>query len=122
MGNEENNGFHQTPAGEFPRNGPRSSIVALIMFYLSKIITIVGLILVARAVWFEEDEFQLMTFGVGLLTVGVAMMIIVNVLKKCEHDAIITHLETQVDNAKRFRDSNRLLGGKGAVPEDKQIL
>ena len=52
--NEENNGFHQTPAGEFPRNGPRSSIVALIMFYLSKIITIVGLILVARAVWFEE--------------------------------------------------------------------
>merc|ERR1739838_108475 len=93
------------------------------MFYLSKIITIIGLILVARAVWFEE-EFQLMTFGVGLclLTVGVAMMIIVNVLKKCEHDAIITHLETQVDNAKRFRDSNRLLGGKGAVPEDKQIL
>ena len=52
--NEENNGFHQTPAGEFPRNGPRSSIVALIMFYLSKIITIVGLILVAREVWFEE--------------------------------------------------------------------
>ena len=50
-----------------------------------------------------------MTFGVGLclLTVGVAMMIIVNVLKKCEHDAIISHLENQVDNAKRFRDSNR---------------
>ena len=71
-----------------------------------------------------QDEFQLMTFGVGLclLTVGVAMMIIVNVLKKCEHDAIITHLETQVDNAKRFRDSNRLLGGNKAVPEDKQIL
>jgi len=43
-------------------------------------------------------------------------------LKKCEHDAIITHLETQVDNAKRFRDSNRLLGGNKAVPEDKQIL
>jgi hypothetical protein len=65
-----------------------------------------------------------MTFGVGLclLTVGVAMMIIVNVLKKCEHDAIINHLETQVDNAKRFRDSNRLLGGNKAVPEDKQIL
>jgi hypothetical protein len=64
------------------------------------------------------------TFGVGLclLTVGVAMMIIVTVLKKCEHDAIISHLENQVDNAKRFRDSNRLLGGNKAVPEDKQIL
>ena len=34
----------------------------------------------------------------------------------------MTHLETQVDNAKRFRDSNRLLGGNKAVPEDKQIL
>lgn len=122
--NEQADGFHTTPAGEFPRNGPKSSIVAIVMFYLSKIITIIGLILVARAVWFEEDEFQLMTFGVGLclLTVGVAMMIIVNVLKKCEHDAIINHLETQVDNAKRFRDSNRLLGGNKAVPEDKQIL
>jgi len=121
---EENNGFHQTPAGEFPRNGPKSSIVAIVMFYLSKIITIIGLILVARAVWFEEDEFQLMTFGVGLclLTVGVAMMIIVNVLKKCEHDAIIAHLENQVDNAKRFRDNSRLLGGIKTVPEDKQIL
>ena len=55
-----------------------------------------------------EDKFQLMTFGVCLclLTVVGAMMIIVNVSKKCEHDAIITHLETQVDNAKRFRDSN----------------
>lgn len=64
-----------------------------------------------------------MTFGVGLclLTVGVAMMIIVNVLKKCEQDAIIAHLETQVENAKRFRDSSRLLGGKN-IPEDKQIL
>ena len=55
-----------------------------------------------------QDEFQLMTFGVGLclLTVGVAMMIIVNVLKKCEHDAIITHLETQVNDAKRLLSRN----------------
>ena len=52
--NEQADGFHTTPAGEFPRNGPKSSIVACIMFYLSKIITIIGLILVARAVWFEE--------------------------------------------------------------------
>ena len=49
-----------------------------------------------------------MTFGVGLclLTVGVAMMIIVNVLKKCKHDAIITHLETQVNDAKRLLSRN----------------
>eukprot|EP00093_Oithona_nana_P015086 15086.XXX_851398_852055_1 [CDS] Oithona nana genome sequencing. len=126
--NEENeeeiaDGFHKTPPGEFPRNGPRSSIVAIVMFYVSKIVTIIGLIMVARAVWFEEDDYQLMTFGVGLclVTVGVAMMIIVNVLKKCEHDAIITHLENQVQNAKRFRDNTRLLGGTN-VPEDKQIL
>ena len=52
--NEQADGFHTTPAGEFPRNGPKSSIVAIVMFYLSKIITIIGLILVARAVWFEE--------------------------------------------------------------------
>ena len=57
--NEENeeeiaDGFHKTPAGEFPRNGPRSSIVAIVMFYVSKIVTIIGLIMVARAVWFEE--------------------------------------------------------------------
>merc|ERR1711976_297817 len=115
--------FHRTPAGEYPRNGPKSGIVAIVMFYLSKIITLVGFIMVARAVWFEEDEYQLMTFGVGLclVTVGVAMMIIVNVLNKCEHDAIVSHLETQVENAKRFRDNTRLLGGTN-VPEDKQIL
>ena len=63
--NEENeeeiaDGFHKTPAGEFPRNGPRSSIVAIVMFYVSKIVTIIGLIMVARAVWFEEVGF----FGV----------------------------------------------------------
>ena len=52
--NEQADGFHTTPAGEFPRNGPKSSIVACIMFYLSKIITIIGFILVARAVWFED--------------------------------------------------------------------
>ena len=51
---DEDSDFHQTPAGEFPRNGPRSSIIAIVMFYLSKIVTIVGFILVARAVWFEE--------------------------------------------------------------------
>ena len=56
--NEQADGFHTTPAGEFPRNGPKSSIVACIMFYLSKIITIIGLILVARAVWFEEVSGQ----------------------------------------------------------------
>ena len=60
--NEENeeeiaDGFHKTPAGEFPRNGPRSSIVAIVMFYVSKIVTIIGLIMVARAVWFEEVGF-----------------------------------------------------------------
>merc|ERR1712141_782277 len=110
--------FHQTPAGGLPRNGPRGSVISVVMYYLAKIITIIGFIMVARAVWFEEDDYQLMTFGVGLclVTVGVAMMIIVNVLNKCEHDAIITHLE----NAKRFRENQRLLGGK--TPEDKQIL
>ena len=46
--------FHRTPAGEYPRNGPKSGIVAIVMFYLSKIITLVGFIMVARAVWFEE--------------------------------------------------------------------
>ena len=54
---EEENDFHQTPPGEFPRNGPRSSIVAIVMFYVSKIVTIIGLIMVARAVWFEEVRF-----------------------------------------------------------------
>jgi len=114
--------FHQTPAGGLPRNGTRGSVISVVMYYLAKIITIIGFIMVARAVWFEEDDYQLMTFGVGLclVTVGVAMMIIVNVLNKCEHDAIITHLEAQVDNAKRFRENQRLLGGK--TPEDKQIL
>ena len=46
--------FHQTPPGEFPKNGPKSSIVALVMFYLSKIVTLVGFIMVGRAVFFEE--------------------------------------------------------------------
>ena len=55
--NEEESDFHQTPPGEFPRNGPRSSIVAIVMFYVSKIVTIIGLIMVARAVWFEEVSF-----------------------------------------------------------------
>ena len=50
---EEDN-FHRVPAGEYPRNGPKSSIIAIVMFYISKIMTIIGLVLVARAVWFEE--------------------------------------------------------------------
>lgn len=56
---ECDNDFHQTPPGEFPRNGPKSSIVAILMFYISKIITIIGLVLVARAVWFEEVRILL---------------------------------------------------------------
>ena len=58
--NEEESDFHQTPPGEFPRNGPRSSIVAIVMFYVSKIITIIGLIMVARAVWFEEVKIGIL--------------------------------------------------------------
>ena len=58
---EEDNGFHQTPAGEYPRNGPRSSIGAIVMYYLSKIVTIIGLCLVVRAVWFEEVSIVLST-------------------------------------------------------------
>ena len=51
--------FHQTPPGEFPKNGPKSSIVALVMFYLSKIVTLVGFIMVGRAVFFEEVKMFL---------------------------------------------------------------
>jgi hypothetical protein len=54
-----------------------------------------------------------------MVTVGVALMIITNVLNKCEHDAIMSHLENQVEHAKRFRDNQRLGNN---VPEDKQIL
>ena len=46
--------FHQTPAGGLPRNGTRGSVISVVMYYLAKIITIIGFIMVARAVWFEE--------------------------------------------------------------------
>lgn len=51
---EEETDFHHLPAGEFPRNGPRSSMVSIVIFYVSKVITLVGFLMVARAVFFEE--------------------------------------------------------------------
>ena len=50
--------FHQTPAGGLPRNGTKGSVVSVVMYYLAKITTIIGFIMVARAVWFEEVRLK----------------------------------------------------------------
>jgi hypothetical protein len=45
--------IHATPPGECPKNGPKPSIIAVILFYVSKIMTMIGFILVFKAVFIE---------------------------------------------------------------------
>ena len=45
---------HATPPGEFPDTGPKPSTCPVITFHLSKILTLIGVILVLRALFVDK--------------------------------------------------------------------
>ncbi len=59
-----------------------------------------------------QDNDQLRTFGAGLCltTVGIALLIITNVLNTKEHDAMAGNMDRQLQDAyKKYQDNQPLL-------------
>ena len=48
------NSIHSVPPGEWPKEGPKPSKCAVLFFYLSVVLTIIGTIIVIRSAFFIQ--------------------------------------------------------------------
>merc|ERR1712168_1500487 len=93
------NSIHFVPPGEWPKEGPKPSKCAVLFFYLSVVLTIIGTIIVIRSAFFIQEDEKPVALGIGLClaTGGIALIAITNVINKIEHDRILRYLEMKVE-------------------------
>ena len=48
------NSIHSIPAGEWPKEGPKPSKCAVLLFYISVALTVIGTIIVIRSAFFIQ--------------------------------------------------------------------
>lgn len=100
--------IHTLPPGQWPTEGPKPSKCAIVMYYISIILTIIGTIMVIRSAIFLEENEKPIALGVGLClaTGGIAMIAITNVINRLEHEKIMNYLDMKVEEL-RYHENFR---------------
>ncbi len=87
-GHDEIAPAHRANAGSFPSDAPTPSKVAVMLFYISCTMCVLGSILLTRSFFMkhEEDKVQVLAFGTGVTITGIVLAVIMNHMNKKEHD------------------------------------
>jgi len=104
------NSIHSVPPGEWPKEGPKPSKCAVLFFYLSVVLTIIGTIIVIRSAFFIQEDEKPVALGIGLClaTGGIALIAITNVINKIEHDRIKRYLEMKVEELRYHENFGKM--------------
>lgn len=99
---------HHIPPGQWPKEGPKPSKVAVLLFYLSVVFTIIGILIVIRSAFYveEHDKPKILGMGLCMVTVGIALIIITNVINNHERERIMHYLERKVEEL-RYKENFR---------------
>jgi len=104
------NSIHSVPPGEWPKEGPKPSKCAVLFFYMSIALTIIGTIIVIRSAFFIQEDEKPVALGIGLClaTGGIALIAITNVINKIEHDRILRYLEMKVEELRYHENFGKM--------------
>jgi len=104
------NSIHSVPPGEWPKEGPKPSKCAVLFYYMSIALTIIGTIIVIRSAFFIQEDEKPVALGIGLClaTGGIALIAITNVINKIEHDRIVRYLEMKVEELRYHENFGKM--------------
>jgi len=104
------NSIHSIPAGEWPKEGPKPSKCAVLLFYISVALTVIGTIIVIRSAFFIQEDEKPVALGIGLClaTGGIALIAITNVINKIEHDRIMRYLQMKVEELRYHENFGKM--------------
>lgn len=104
------NSIHSVPPGEWPKEGPKPSKCAVLLFYVSLALTIIGTVIVIRSAFFIQEDEKPVALGIGLClaTGGIALIAITNVINKIEHDRIVRYLEMKVEELRYHENFGKM--------------
>jgi len=104
------NSIHSVPPGEWPKEGPKPSKCAVLFYYMSIALTIIGTIIVIRSAFFIQEDEKPVALGIGLClaTGGIALIAITNVINKIEHDRILRYLEMKVEELRYHENFGKM--------------
>jgi len=118
--------LHTVPPGQWPKEGPKPSKCAVLMYYISVAFTIIGIIMVIRAAMYMEEDDKPIALGVGLClaTGGIALIAIVNVITRLEQEKIMNYLDMKVEELRYHENFRKMPNHQEAsylVPSEESM-
>jgi len=118
--------LHTVAPGQWPKEGPKPSKCAVLMYYISVAFTIIGIIMVIRAAMYMEEDDKPIALGVGLClaTGGIALIAIVNVITRLEQEKIMNYLDMKVEELRYHENFRKMPNHQEAsylVPSEESM-
>jgi len=126
MARSPSSDLHTAPPGQWPKEGPKPSKFAILCYYVSVALTVIGMIMVIRAAMFLEEDEKAVALGVGLClaTGGIALIAITNVITRLEHEKIMNYLDMKVEELRYHENFRKMPNHQEAsylVPSEESM-
>ena len=106
---------HNTPAGQYPQEGPKPGKLGVIFYYLSVTLCIMGVLSMARCTVIQESARpDVLLLGLALIAGGLFCLNIANYIYNKEHKAVVDYLKLKVEEYRQEHNRNI----QGIPPED----
>jgi len=111
-------GIHSTPPGQYPEKGPKPGKMGVIFYYLSIVLSILGIIMLCRyPLLHDQDRLQVVALGFSLIFFGLFSLVITNIIVNKENRAFVKYLDLKVEQYMATHKKNIQ-----AIPPDGPVL
>merc|ERR1712002_1278558 len=111
-------GIHSTPPGQYPEEGPKPGKMGVIFYYLSIVLSILGIIMLCRyPLLHEQGRLQVVALGFSLIFFGLFCLVITNIIVNKENRAFVKYLDLKVEQYLATHKKNIQ-----AIPPDGPLL
>jgi len=111
-------GIHSTPPGQYPEKGPKPGKMGVIFYYLSILLSILGIIMLCRyPLLHDQGRLQVVALGFSLIFFGLFSLVITNIIVNKENRAFVKYLDLKVEQYMATHKKNIQ-----AIPPDGPVL
>merc|ERR1712131_343583 len=111
-------GIHSTPPGQYPEEGPKPGKMGVIFYYLSIVLSILGIIMLCRyPLLHDHDRLKVVALGFSLIFFGLFCPVITNIIVNKENRAFVKYLDLKVEQYLATHKKNIQ-----AIPPDGPLL
>merc|ERR1712098_647873 len=109
---------HNTPAGQYPQEGPQPGKLGVIFYYFSVALCIMGVLTMARCTVIQESARpDVLLLGLALIAGGLLSLNIANYIYNKEHKAVVDYLKLKVGEYRQ--EHRRNIQG---IPPEQEIV